>query len=166
MCVAKRGKRLELIPRNARNQMSNTARMRIYSTWYSWWWKTVNIGHSMLGTKEPLLMAIAETCPHESKVIAFDPARRQQYQMSRARSMKSVRTLERCSRWWKTVNMGHSKLGTKDMPRMAIAETCPHESKVIAFDSKLWQPHQRPSQCHPARFTVLCCTPGGGKQSI
>ena len=109
-------------------------------------------------------MAIAETCPHESKVIAFDPARRQQYQMSRARSMKSVRTLERCSRWGKTVNMGHSKLGTKDMPRMAIAETCPHESKVIAFDSKLWQ-HQMPSQCHRARFTVLC-TPGGGKQSI
>ena len=138
--------------------------MRIYSTWYSWGWKTVNIGHSMLGTKEPLLMAIAETCPHESKVIAFDPARRQQYQMSRARSMKSVRTLEWCSRWWKTVNIGHSKPGTKDMPRMAIAETCPHESKVIAFDPAKCQ-YQTPSQCHRARFTVLCI-PGGGKQSI
>ena len=101
---------------------------------------------------------------NKGKEIGVDPAKRQK-QTSIPTWVHIFRTW--CwwySRWWKTVNIGHSKPGTKECLLMAIAETCPHESKVIAFDPAKCQ-YQTPSQCHRARFTVLCI-PGGGKQSI
>ena len=51
-------------------------------------------------------MAIAETCPHESKVIAYDPAKRQ-YQTP-SQCQRAFYSTLLYSRWWKTVNIGRS----------------------------------------------------------